>query len=258
MPKLGQHFLTNMSVLKKIVDALDLRAGDVVIEVGPGHGELTQELAKKRANLTALERDKKLILHLGNRFKNDPSVKILEGDALDLLPKMARAAKTPWKLVGNIPYYITGHLLRTIDELKNKPSRSVLMVQREVADRMCAEPPDMNRLAATVQFWADIKIIAHVPRSDFSPPPEVDSAVVLLELKDERPALHAEQYYRAARMLFAQPRKTVVNNLFDGMDGAVTKEIILEKLEKMNLLPNIRPQNLAIHDIANIAAEFLG
>lgn len=252
MQRLGQHFLKNPSVLKKIVAALEIEAQDAIMEVGPGHGELTHQLVKARAIL-AIEKDSRLIEALKTRFSANPNIEICEGDALKLIP--AIAGKKPfagniWKFAGNIPYYITGKLLRTLSELENKPVRTAIMVQREVAERMCAEPPDMNRLSASVQVWADAKIIMNVPKTDFSPAPKVDSTVVLLVTKPEAATMDLKRYFETVRIVFAQPRKTIANNL-----SAKTrkKSEIADSLKKIGLEPTMRPQDLNIKNIKDIA-----
>ncbi len=264
MPRLGQHFLKNKSALKKIIDSLDLRADDFVIEIGPGHGELTTAIAAKTVRkIVAIEKDLNLAHPLHALFaKKDTGqqgVDIIEGDALTALPDLVRenlAAGTPWKLAGNIPYYITGKLLRVISDLENKPARSVIMVQSEVAVRMCAKPPDMNRLAASVQFWAVAKIVMHVPKEDFSPIPEVDSAVVLLEAKTAQEEVEPSRYYDAVRSIFAQPRKTILNNIYAGTQKKLSKQETEAELTKLSINPGSRPQDLTIRDISSLARMF--
>jgi 16S rRNA (adenine1518-N6/adenine1519-N6)-dimethyltransferase len=266
MQKLGQHFLKNATVLEKIVDALALADGDRVIEIGPGHGELTVPLARavqgKHCEIFCVEKDHALIGGLENFAAQENSamgnlrVTIVEGNALKLLPEMVAT-----KIVGNIPYYITGKLLRTISELERKPERTVLLIQKEVALRICAAPPAMNRLAASVQFWANAEIIAHVPRKDFSPAPDVDSAVIVLNTKilhhaardltrDLDPAL----YYRAVRAIFAQPRKTLLNNLSAAAGKIIKKNDVAARIKKIGINPDARPQDLSIDQIASIAS----
>ena len=164
------------------------------------------------------------------------------------------SAKTPWKLAGNIPYYITGKLLRLMSDLEHKPERAVLMVQEEVAERICAEPPKMNRLAASVQFWADAKIVARVPKADFSPVPEVDSAVILLTTRARPQVLQAKKYYSAVRSIFAQPRKTILNNVKAGTAKQnLSKQEIEAMLDKIGIDPSARPQDLTVEGITSIA-----
>jgi 16S rRNA (adenine1518-N6/adenine1519-N6)-dimethyltransferase len=270
MKKLGQHFLKNKSVLDTIITVLDLQKGDRVIEIGPGHGELTVPLLvaceKLECAVTSIEKDRSLIAELMVLQEKEGIEKfnIIEGDALTMLPEIIAevseistgSAKktTSYKIVGNIPYYITGKLLRVISELKQKPETTVIMIQKEVAERICAAPPEMNRLAASVQFWADAKIIASVPKKDFTPMPEVDSAVILLTTK--KVSTNEEQYYSAVRGIFAQPRKNLINNIFEMSGKQLAKIEIAENLKKIGIDPEGRPQNLSIEEIIVISQEF--
>ena len=166
MKRLGQHFLINKTKLQKIVEALDLKPGDAVIEIGPGHGELTDELRNKNneLKLMTIERDNDLVELLKNKFARDKNLEVVHDDVLKILPDLClKLHNSNFKIVGNIPFYITGYLLRILGELKNKPSLIVLTVQKEVAERICAEPPKMNLLAASVQFWAEPKIVDYIP-----------------------------------------------------------------------------------------------
>ena len=260
MQKLGQHFLNNDEVLKKIIGGLELSDGSLVIEVGPGRGALTIPLITAcqaaQCRLVAIEKDVKLAAALATDFPTTAEVEIVQGDALELLPIIiAEAAKKSedYLVVGNIPYYITGKLLRILSEAETKPRECVFMVQREVAERMCATAPAMNRLSASVLFWADTKVIAAVPKKDFTPPPEVDSAVILLTRRNAAPNIDPEKYYHAIRTLFAQPRKTILNNMSAAMEG-ITKESVELSLKKININPEDRPQNLSVEEIAAIAA----
>ena len=279
MQKLGQHFLKNQKVSLKIIDALALGAGDIIFEIGPGHGELTELLKKsaivisandrknRRVKIICIEKDEDLCELLKKHFDGDEQIKIVSGDALKLLPLLISKYQTTgtpeYKLVGNIPYYITGHLFRIVGELKNKPKRCVLMVQQEVAERIMAQPPKMNRLAASVQFWAEPKIITNVPKSDFRPAPKVDSAVILFELKNDFDYRDADDYYAAVRAIFGQPRKTVLNNLFTDISNSkksgifiYKKDDLISALKKIGVNPESRPQNLSINDIKNVSAAF--
>jgi 16S rRNA (adenine1518-N6/adenine1519-N6)-dimethyltransferase len=259
---LGQHFLDDPSVVAKIIKALDLKAGDTVFEIGAGHGELTFPLAQackeNGVELFAIEKDRELAAAL----RENPGAKdvtVVTADALKFFED-APARSKQYKIVGNIPYYITGHLLRIVSELPIKPERCVLMMQKEVAERLAAEPPKMNRLAASVQFWAKAKTITAVSRQQFTPPPEVDSVVIALEAIAGNTSIKSEDYYRAVRILFAQPRKTVLNNLAAGEGkGSGTKEKAAAALMNAKVDPAARPQNLSVKDIVAIAkAAFWG
>jgi 16S rRNA (adenine1518-N6/adenine1519-N6)-dimethyltransferase len=259
MPRfLGQHFLKNPAVVKKIIAAVEIEAGDTIVEIGPGRAALTRSLveacAKVGARLVAIEKDEKLAENLAAEF---PGLKIVRGDALAILKSGELGFDTgvPFKIVGNIPYYITGHLFRVVSELATKPTRCIFMIQEEVAERIIAKPPKMNRLAASVQFWAEPKIIARVPKEDFSPVPKVDSAVIVLATKHPQPsAEQTERYYAAVRSIFAQPRKTILNNLTDGkLAGSKTKEELTRELSGLGITSGLRPQNLTIENIGDIA-----
>lgn len=245
---LGQHFLKNKGVIKKITTALDLQENDAIVEIGPGHGELTEELLKYPINLIAVEKDPDFVRELNNKFSIFSSqLSIKEGDILRVLPKL-KIVNYKLKIVGNIPYYITGHLFRVIGELKNKPSIAVFTVQKEVGERLAAQPPKMNRLAASVQVWAEVKILAEIPAKDFDPPPEVDSVVVKLVTKKD---IVGDNYFKAVRLLFQQPRKTILNNLSSGLK--ISKEESLKKLSLMGLSGAERPQNLTIEQIKKLS-----
>ncbi len=216
--RLGQHFLKSESALKKIAQAC-FGAGDVIVEIGPGHGELTKYLAAGGARVIALERDRALADGL-KKNTACASVEIITGNALETFSAVVarlKKEKKSYVVAGNIPYYITGHLLRVIGDLEYKPARVVLLIQKEVAQRICASPPRMNLLAATIQIWSLPRVIFSVPRGSFAPPPEVDSAVVVLEAVPlPFSADLLPRYFSFVRALFKQPRKTILNNLVDG------------------------------------------
>lgn len=259
MPRyLGQHFLQNEAVVKKIIAAIDPRTGETIIEVGSGRGALTIPLAivcaRTGAKLIAVEKDERL----ANALRKNPALALDDVEIVhdDILMFLKHAH--PEKIVGNIPYYLTGYLLRAIgtlalDSKVAGPHRAVFMVQKEVAERICAVPPRMNRLAASVQFWAESKILARVPRSDFSPPPEVDSVVIVLENRNgaERIAATAQQYDDAIRSIFAQPRKTLINNL---VSGGIERKIAADLLIRLDIPEKSRPQDLSVEKIAALAA----
>jgi len=251
MKHLGQHFLINKSVIKRVVNALELQSGDTVVEIGPGHGELTAGLLNQPIRqLIAIEKDPELAENL----KTLKGIDIIKGDVLKELPKLSKKIGS-YKLIGNIPYYLTGFLLRIISELENKPSLTVFTIQKEVAERLTAQPPKMNLLAASVQYWAKPKLLFIIPAKDFEPEPKVDAAVIKLIPKkpfDSAQGIVAEpvealQYYKFIKILFKQPRKTVLNNLADGL------KITKEELKNRGINEKIRPQNLDIETIEKLA-----
>ena len=261
MKKLGQHFLVNKSKLEKIVEALELKDGDLVIEIGAGHGELTEELrsTNRELRIIAIEKDPKLVKFLNSRFQIlDSRFSVIEGDALKILPQISKSYilnSKSFKIVGDIPYYITGRLLRILSELENKPSLIVLTIQKEVAERICAQPPKMNLLAAAVQFWAKPEIIGYISKKDFRPIPKVDSAIIkILSIAFKQRSLgkcyREGGYYKFIKILFKQPRKTIINNLIEGLK--IPKEEIIEKLKLLKINPSDRPQNLSISQLTDI------
>lgn len=289
--KLGQHFLKNKAKLRKIVDALELKDGDVVIEIGPGRGALTEEIVNKfislkvnRFKLIAIEKDGNLAENLRNSMEiHGDSVEIIEGDALKILPQLTYKLTNlkTYKLVGNIPYYITGYLFRILGELEARPELIVLLIQKEVAERVCAKSsrfrqarlPDgqgfggqtkMNLLAASVQFWAEPKIIGYVSRKDFFPPPKVESAIIKLTTYNQQPITNnlqsitqADKYYKFIKILFKQPRKTILNNLQPITRNLQLttndKQLLTEKLLKFDIKPTARPQDLSIEQIIELS-----
>lgn len=259
MPRyLGQHFLINKAAVAKIIAALDLQSGDTIIEIGPGEGALTIPLARRcgeiNCKIIAIEKDPRLVSSINNKVSG---IKIIEGDALKVLPLLHAKYLTPnteYKVVGNIPYYITGKLLRVLSELENKPKLIVLTIQREVAERLVAEPPGMNLLAAATQIWSKPGIIGYLKPKDFQPAPDVESAMIKLEIElkiSEKAAL--EDYYRLIKIIFKQPRKTLLNNLSTGLNKP--KEEVLKTLQNMGLKGGERPQNLNVSAIQKLSQK---
>lgn len=261
MQKLGQHFLINKAAIGKIIAALDIQKGDTIVEIGPGKGALTLPLIRKcsmidsrnqsglRCKVIAIEKDPSLAFSV-ERLGFSENLEVVAGDALKILPDLTKrytlTAKR-FKVVGNIPYYITGKLLRIIGELENKPKLTVLTVQKEVAERIVAKPPKMNLLAAAVQIWAEPEIIMNLKPKDFSPPPKVESAIIKLESRIQNlESRILERYYGLIKAVFKQPRKTVLNNLSTPQR---TKEEVLKILKKAGLKGDERPQNLSLSQI---------
>lgn len=218
---LGQNFLIDPTYRARIVDAADLTGDDTVLEVGPGPGLLTELIAAAAGRVIAVELDDRLIPFLRERFAGEPSVTIVHGDILQLNPG-AQAEGRPYKVIANLPYYITSAVIRHLLESHPAPDVLVLTVQREVAERMIAHPPNMSLLALGVQFYCTGRIVARVPAGAFYPIPKVDSAVVRL---DRRPAaiamdVGAERFFEVARAGFSQPRKQLRNSLASGLQLA--------------------------------------
>jgi 16S rRNA (adenine1518-N6/adenine1519-N6)-dimethyltransferase len=250
---LGQNFLKNQAIIEAIVNEWSETKNQLIIEIGPGKGALTDPmsvLCKKNNNtLVAIEKDKRLALKMYERKL--PNTEIEYGDIRILLPKIVNKIgdEKTYNIVGNIPYYLTGFLLRILGDLSIKPKKTVLMVQKEVGERMIATPPKMNKLAAAIQIWAQAEKICFVPKKDFSPVPKVDSMVIRLLLNDDN-KIEKEFYYETVNALFQQPRKTIENNLHAFLVKIYKKqhsrEITKNILKNMEIPENQRPQNLKI------------
>ncbi len=251
MQKLGQHFLTNRKALKNIAQSLLLTPDETILEIGGGHGELTRELVKLRPKkLIVVEKDPALAEALKNAFSKG-EVQILTGDIRELLSQIIlELAPAPYKIAGNIPYYLTGFLMRLIGELPHKPVTSIFTIQKEVALRILAEPGEMSRLGASVQFWARPSLVSFLPPEDFTPRPKVHSAVIKLESR-EGWGISPSRYYRMVHILFKQPRKTILNNLVEGLGKK--RDEITKKLESINLLPTLRPEKVSIETVVALA-----
>ncbi len=250
---LGQNFLRDRSALAKIIKTADLKAGERVLEVGPGLGALTEELAKHAGRVVAVEKDKNLAKLLQEKFAAAPNVKIVSDDILKILDlgidhlfKNLKLKIKNYKVVANIPYYLTSHLIRLLLELPNPPQDIVLLVQREVAQRICAQPPKMSLLAISVQFYAQPQIIAKVPKGAFWPQPKVDSAIIKITPQSKRAKIDAKQFFKVAKAGFSQPRKQLLNNLSAGLK--IPRPQIADFLAQAGLNPQQRAGTLTLDD----------
>lgn len=254
--RLGQHFLENPIVLRYIAKLVDPENHDTIIEIGPGHGELTQELRirNEKSKIIAIEKDPWLAKALVKKFAADQKIEILTGDILKIFPNLTKnspPATGNYKIVGNIPYYITGKILRLIGALSRRPEKIVLMVQQEVAERIVSRPPKMNLLSAIIQSWSQPAIRRRVPRGDFRPAPAVDSAVLeLIPRQEEAGAGAQETFYDFIRIVFKQPRKPLANNLVAGK--LADKAAVGEILARLGFDSRIRPQNISLEDLVRL------
>ena len=244
---MGQNFLISEKVLEKILKAANLKPEDVVLEIGPGIGTLTKELAKRVEKVIAIEKDKKMIEILKELLEceNVKNIKIIEGDILKI-ENWKLKIENSYKVVANLPYYITSPVIRMFLEAKSKPSEMVLMVQKEVAQRIIAQPPDMNLLAVSVQFYTKPEIVSYVSKESFWPRPKVDSAIIKIIPRRSAfgSASFCERFFRIARAGFSQPRKQLANSLAKGLK--LEKEVVQTWLEKNKILPQRRPETLTV------------
>ena len=258
---LGQNFLKDDAVLQRIVESAELSKNDVVIEIGPGQGVLTELLAQKCKKVIAIELDDRLIEMLRNKLRNKENVEIIHDDILKInLPELVSKYEiqdTRYKIVANIPYYITAPIIRLLLETEFPPSEMILMVQKEVAERICAEKGQMSILAVSVQYYAEPKYLFTVPATAFEPVPKVDSAVIRItrnKKQETRNKQEMKKFFQIVRAGFSAKRKTLVNNLSNGL--AIDKKEIEEKLITLGFSKNTRAQELGVEDWEKII-EFL-
>lgn len=208
---LGQHWLEDEDSLTAICEAAQLDRGDVVVEIGPGPGTLTRLLTKKAARVVAVELDEELAAELPRRVGSDN----LEVVHQDILRFDFGGLPAGYKIVANIPYYLTGKLLRTLSQTPNPPAAAVLLLQREVAARAAAGPGAMSILSVTAHFYWQVELDRIIPAALFVPPPKVDSQILVLRRR-RKPLfddVDPGEFFRVVKAGFAQPRKTLLNNL---------------------------------------------
>ena len=251
--RLGQNFLIDPAVVEGIVAVAELAPGDRVLEIGPGIGTLTQGLAEAGAEVTAVEIDKKLPEVLAHTLAGYENVRIVQGDILRTdLPGLMGGGS--FKVVANLPYYITTPILMALLEQGLPMERMVAMVQREVAERMTASPggKDYGALSVAVQYYTEPRIALEVPPSSFLPPPEVNSAVICCQVRERPPVSVRDEklFFRVARAAFGQRRKTLAN----AMRGAgFRKEDILLALQRVGIDPSRRGESLSLEEFASLA-----
>jgi 16S rRNA (adenine1518-N6/adenine1519-N6)-dimethyltransferase len=249
----GQNFLVSEGVLERIVAAAEIRREDVVLEVGAGLGTLTRALALRSDRVIALELDSRLIRVLHQVLAPYPHVEILQGDVLAIEP--GDLISVPYKVVGNLPYYITSAILRHLLEARRKPTLLVVTVQREVAQRLTAGPGDMSLLAVSVQFYGQPRVVTQVRPGAFYPSPRVKSAVVRIDLHEEPPAPvdDTEKFFDVVRAGFAQRRKQLRNSLSQGLNLPV--EAISAALGLCGLDQRERAQGLSVEQWGQLYRE---
>ncbi|WP_322512402.1 16S rRNA (adenine(1518)-N(6)/adenine(1519)-N(6))-dimethyltransferase RsmA [Chloroflexus sp.] len=259
---MGQNFLLDGNVLTTIVTEAALASSDTVIEVGPGLGVLTWELLARAGRVICVELDRRLAERLAAEFRDRPNLHLVQADVLECVPAdlLARAGATaPYKLVANIPYAITAPLLRHFLEATAPPDLSVLLVQWEVAQRICAGPGDYSVLAHAIQFYAEPAIVARVPASSFFPAPAVDSAILRLQRRAQPPVTVADVnvLFRLIKAGFLHARKQLGNALPSGLAALgvnVTREQALAALHAAGIDPQRRAETVTLAEWANLLA----
>jgi 16S rRNA (adenine1518-N6/adenine1519-N6)-dimethyltransferase len=238
---MGQNFLIDEDALAEIIKVAELKASDTILEVGPGLGFLTEELLPRVKEVVAVERDLRLFGLL--RSQKLPKLKLVNQDILGFnLPEHIQG---PYKVVANIPYYLTSKLLQLFLEQKNRPTMLVLMVQKEVGQRVTAEVGELSILGISVQIYSDAEIAVYVPKTSFWPEPEVDSVVIKITPKDKYPQIvDKKAFFRIVKMAFAGKRKQILNSLANGLH--LSKAEVQQILDKSGIPATTRPQDISI------------
>lgn len=257
--RLGQVFLKDQDIIQKIIQTAEIESKDQILEIGPGKGVLTEPLLKTGAKIFAVEKDPEMINLLEGKFKDNSQLTLIQADIRDFLKNedytKYKIQNTRYKVIGNIPYYLTSYLLRILLENSIKPKLIVLMLQKEVAERIIAQPPQMNLLSVCIQFYAKPEIICYVSKTAFQPKPKVDSAVIKLTpypviARDE---VTKQSFFKVVKAGFRQPRKLLLNNIYNNLK--IEKDKIKEIFEQLNIPINARPQNLSVQNWISLAQK---
>jgi 16S rRNA (adenine1518-N6/adenine1519-N6)-dimethyltransferase len=258
---LGQHFLIDRRMLGRIVSAAEVTAEDTVIEVGPGLGILTRELARRARKVIAVEADSGLASAVREMFSQVANVSIIESDILQTDPASLLAtagvegASPGYKVVANIPYYITSPILRHFLEASLKPSVMVIMLQKEVGEAIAAQPGKMSILAVSVQFYGSPVIVGRVPSRSFYPPPKVDSVILRIKLHQQPPirVSQTSKFFEVVRAGFSAPRKQLRNSLAQGL--GVSPQEAAAMLGRATLDSKRRAETLSLDEWARLFEE---
>ncbi len=275
---LGQHFILSKKALNLMIATAEIEENDTIIEIGPGLGTLTQELSKTGAKIIAIEKDSLMILILKETLSGYKNVKIIQADARQLSPDLLTSDVNKigdkmrisvggdrYKIVANLPYNIATFLIRSWLESKNPPKIMVLMIQKEVAQRICppslklrragAKSLKLNLLSTSVQFYADAKIIGYVPKESFYPQPKVDAAIIKIVPKKKPSAKAAKRFFWVVKAGFSSPRKQLAGNLSKNLK--ISKEEIISVFKSLDIPRQIRAENLSLSQWQNLAFRLI-
>lgn len=261
----GQNFLIDESVLVALVAAANPRSGERVLEIGPGFGGLTEKLLDAGVRLLAVEKDKKLARYLAGRFCQNPNFKLVVGDILGLENQAIQAHFQLWlggtgdggyRIIANLPYQITGKIIRKfVSEYGPKPSDMVVLLQKEVGERLCARAGSLSLPAIAVQLYGKPKIEFFVPKTAFWPVPKVDSALVKIQEISEKSRYRIQdhtRFWRILRIGFSSPRKQLHNNLAAGL--SISSPEVKAILDRVGLAEKVRPQEVEIPEWIKLVA----
>lgn len=248
---LGQHWLKDRAVLAHIADSADISDQDTVLEIGPGLGTLTSELLKQANSVVAVELDEELAAKLPGQFPGKNLTVVNQ----DILSFDLTTLPENYVVVANVPYYITSKIIQLLTTAVNKPRTIVLLIQKEVAERLAAEPGDMSILAVSAQVYADVSLGDVVPAEFFTPPPKVDSQVVILTTRPE-PLVHdndVKAFFRVVKAGFSAKRKKLRSSISSGLH--ISKPEAEELLRRADINPDDRAEALSIEDWTRLVAQ---
>lgn len=253
--KLGQVFLCDPGALQRVVDSAEITAEVKILEIGAGIGNLTRLLAAGGNEVYAVEKDPRLLPVLEEQVRPWNNVKVIPGDILRIDPGQW-APENGYVVVGNIPYYITSAIIRRLLAQKYRPSRMVMTIQKEVAERICAQPGEMSLLALSVQIYGQARICSHIRAGAFYPKPEVDSAVLRVDLYPEALIGDSAQdvFFRLAKAAFSQKRKMLRNAMAGGLQ--ISPGSCAAWLEDAGVDPNRRAESLSLQEWQRIVQTY--
>jgi 16S rRNA (adenine1518-N6/adenine1519-N6)-dimethyltransferase len=245
---LGQHWLYDTDSLQAMCNAADVQLDDTILEVGPGLGTLTKLLVAQAKQVIAVEYDVHLASQLLQRVPAD-NLRVIGQDILDF---DFTSLPPDYKIVANIPYYLTSHLIRVISETPNQPLMAVLLIQKEVAERVAAQPGTMSLLSVTAQFYWQIALAEHVPAHLFTPPPKVDSQILVLQRRPQPlfDDVLPKDFFRLVKAGYSQRRKTLLNSLSAGLQ--LDRELVKTVCESVEIDPRRRAQTLSLEEWYNL------
>jgi 16S rRNA (adenine1518-N6/adenine1519-N6)-dimethyltransferase len=256
--RLGQNFLINQDIIDEVIDKANINKDDVVLEIGPGLGSLTKALIDNAGKVIVVELDNNMVNILQNRFMNCDNLEIIQGDILKLNFNEIINSNKRIKVVANLPYYITTPIIMKLLEDRLNIESIVVMVQKEVGERICAKPGSKvyGAITVSINYYSDSKIIIDVSKKNFLPQPEVDSCVVKLDILDKPPVYIKDEklFFNLIKTGFSQRRKTILNSL---SSGSFSKDVINNIFRRINLDGKLRVEDLSLQDFANISNELV-
>jgi len=270
--KLGQNFLVDKTAVKRVMNAAKIKETDVILEIGPGSGALTKELVKKAKKVVAVEKDKKMVAILKEELKDYKNVEIISDD-IRRFKNWGLKIKNSYKIVANLPFYLTAPVIRKFLESGTPPKEMTLVVQKEVGQRICSKVPEpkrvnpllrpsprlghMNILAVSIQVYADVKIMGYISKKSFWPQPKVDAAIIKilpLKIKSHDRRISSQRrnlFFKVVKAGFSQPRKQLINNLSKSLKLSRAKVEIW--LKKNDIRPTQRAETLTVKDWIKLA-----